>query len=114
MKPIQSWNINGATVNIYPEFDSDWSWVDDNKTLTEIKNGTLFQVILEVKVYDKTGEVDGTDSLGGVVLKYSFKDDLYQQVLSTISDYGMIENAQAELKRKLENIFEAYQNETKP
>jgi hypothetical protein len=116
MKPIQSWNIDGATVNIYSEYDSDWSWVEESEVevLRKISRGDLFQVIIEVKVYDKTGEIDGTDSLGGVVLEYSIKKDFESQVREVINDHAMIDNAKNELDKKIKNILKVYQNETKP
>jgi len=100
-------------IKIEPEFDPDWSWVAEaeaeSDTRSKIENGSLFQVWIAVRVYDKSGEVTGEDSLGAVCItsEESFED----QINETVKEHGMVENAKTDLALKLKRILEANKGE---
>lgn len=96
----------GVTVFIYPEPDPDWSWETDEATLRKIRRGDLEQVIVEVVVFDRSGEIKGTDSLGGVVIG---ADDHKQEIRDTIEAHAMVEEARRDLAERLKRIVEKNQ-----
>ncbi len=91
----------GVLVKIYSEPDPDWSWVEDDTDKRQVACGDLEQVFIEVSIYDKTGEVKGLDTLGGVVIGY---DDHRQEIRDAIDDHDMIKETKEDLKMKLKKI----------
>jgi hypothetical protein len=106
MKHIDKFELEpGILVKIYPEFDPDWSWIEvGSKDERLVRDGHLEQVIVEVTVFDSSGEVSGTDSLGGVCIGL---DAHKQEIRDTIDSNSMVQEARADLKNKLARILAA-------
>ena len=103
MKPIDKFELEpGVVVRLYPEPDPDWSWAESSEDQKKIKRGDMEQVIVEVVIYDASGEVEGSDSIGGVVIGI---DDHKQEIRDTIDAYDMVQNARNDLKDKLNRII---------
>lgn len=108
-KPIDKFEIEpGVMVKVYSEFDPDWSWVEDDETKSKVRRGDVEQVIVAVSVFDKSGEVEGTDSLGGIVIGL---DDHKQEIRDAIDAHEMIETAREDLKAKLIKIIQLNRGE---
>lgn len=102
MKPIDQFELEpGVIVKVWPEDDPDWSWVDDDDTKRKIKRGDVEQYVIEVLVFDKSGEVSGSDILGGVVVGL---DDHKQEIRDCIDANDMVKEAKHDLKNKLDKI----------
>lgn len=111
MEPLDQFKIEpGVTVKIYPEDEPDWSWVESDAAgadfMERVRRGDVEQVIVTVSMFDKTGELEGSDSLGGIVIGI---DDHKQEIRDAIDAHEMIANAKAELDRKIKAILAAYQ-----
>lgn len=105
MKPVATFEYEpGVSVKVYHEDDPDWSWVEDDKTKRMIARGDLEQYIVVVSVFDKSGEVEGSDSLGGIVVGF---DDHKQEIRDAIEANEMVANALDDLKAKLTRIIES-------
>lgn len=110
--PIAKFELEpGVRVTVYPETDPDWSWVDDEASEScnalfkrKIRNGDVSQVIVVVSVVDSSGEVEGSDVLGGIVIGI---DDHKQEIRDSIEANDMVDEARADLKRKLDKIISA-------
>lgn len=94
--------INKNTrLNLYFDeyFVQDW---DDSELSRQLKNGDITPYILEVIVKDQTGYLNGSNTLGGVLLREG--DDPVEYAL----DYGMIDTARTELAEKIQDVLKAY------
>ena len=96
----------GVTVKVYPDEQCDWAWAQDgskeSKTLMKkVNRGDVEQVVINISVFDKSGLVEGCDSIGGVVIGL---DDHKQEIRDAIADNDMISEARADLKKKLKEI----------
>lgn len=74
----------------------------DDATKEALVKGTLSQFVVVVKAFDITGNVAGLDSLGGIIVKKA------EDVLDTVKDHNMVDNAKTELLFTLNKIFKAY------
>ena len=100
----------GVHVQVYEEEAADWSWAEEEGSLDaalmrKIRNGDVRQVFVIVSVFDPSGEVEGTDSLGGIVVGL---DDHKQEIRSAIADNDMASAARANLAEKLTRIKAAF------
>lgn len=106
MKPIDKFEIEpGVTVYLYPEEDADWDaeCFDDPEMQARIRRGDVKQVVVVVKLFDKTGNVEGSSCIGAVTIGL---DDHKQEVRDTLDAYEMIEEARQDLAAKLKAIVE--------
>ncbi len=101
--PIAKFELEpGVFVKVYNEDSPDWSWAEDNETKQKIQSGDIEQVIVFVSVYDESGEVEGTDSLGGIVIGF---DDHKQEIRDAIDSNEMVASARQDLETRLNKIL---------
>ena len=90
-----------ATAKIYFDYDADTSWMSPEE-LRQVENGSLGCYCVVVSTFDKTGEVQGSDVLGGI---WATSQDY---ILETIKEHDMLKTAKKDLKLKITNILKAY------
>ena len=64
-------------------------------------SGELLNVYINVEVFSKSGQVSGSNGLGGCHVK---SEDLETEIKSMVDDYGMLEEAEDDLKTVLNQI----------
>lgn len=105
---LAKFNIESdVTVEVFHEPDPDWSWVEDfrkddrEKYMEKVSRGDIYQVCLVIRVCDPSGNVIGSDTLGGVVVGL---DAHKQEIRDAIDDNDMIDLARKDLASKIERI----------
>lgn len=96
----------GVHVQVYEEEDPDWSWAEekgseDAALMRKVRRGDVQQVFVVVTVFDASGEVEGSDSLGGIVTGL---DDHKQEIRDAIDAHDMVSEARKDLAEKLTRI----------
>jgi hypothetical protein len=101
----------GVYVNIFEEQMADWSFVEptDLEIIGQIERGELVQVVIKVMVYDRSGEIEGFDILGGVCL--DLHEDNEFVIRQTIDSHNMVDIAKQDLANKLSKIRSLNQTE---
>lgn len=99
--PYVTLKIEHATVNVYVDHDYSDQY-DDIDIKAAIHDGRYHPSIIEVIVYDTTGNVTGMDLLGGCLIEELL------DVHTVVAENDMIPNANDDLKGKLTRIVQIY------
>lgn len=100
-------NINGLNyyISAYYEFDvPDFdcgSETENAQEMARFDSGELLNLFIEVKVFDKSGNIEGSDSLGQCFVTSA---DCLNDIQDIVKEYGMIENALNDLKENFAKI----------
>jgi len=101
--PYLTAKIENATVNVYQDLSYDES-EDMQDIQDDIRMGKLTPSVIEVLVYDTTGQVTGSDILGGCLISETL--DIHDMV----KDYDMIRNATEDMRKKVTDIASIYRH----
>lgn len=99
--PYMTTKIEHATINVY--FDQSYDGSQDEQDIQDaIKKGDITPSVIEVLVYDTTGEVTGSDILGGCLISEVL------DVQDTVKEYDMIQIATDDMVKKVKDIVSIY------
>lgn len=112
MHSITTIEIDKKTrIKVFEETEPDWSWAEDIATKADIRSGKIQQFTVSVVTYDKTGELSGSDMIGGVVV--DLHKDVEVQIKDLVKVYEMVKNAKYELNKKINGVLNAYKKRLK-
>ena len=104
-KAIETLNLKheglNVLINAYYEMESiegDFDFGDESENadyLARFKSGELIAVCIVVSIFDKSGNLEGTDSLGMCHINSS---DVLNEVQEIVKDNAMVETAFDDLK----------------
>ena len=105
MSKLATYRIQGANIEVHAEQDPDWSWLEEQDEKNKVESGEYYQVYVLVTVFDKSGHVEGSNSLGGILCQCS--EDLESQVMDIVKEYAMIDEAKYDLNKNIKAVLAA-------
>ena len=102
-----------AMASVTPDCDNplmEWEFLNED-IKKRYRNEEIYDYIITVKVWDRTGNITEETSIGGCT--FVENDDFEEQTLEFVKDHGLLDEAHGLLKKSIAAVVKEYTRTTK-